>query len=224
MGKVISPLLTTITFLGALTIQNAMAQPVYWLNHLDFLPGDETVQVDYQSVQCPGTFGLAGLAITSTTLGDQGPSNENKVIEKGVPIPPDFLVNGVRVCYVTTSSSSFITQVRLCQLGSPPGFCVVQLDDGTDLIDPGPVCVDSATPFSGAIDPNPEDPGLEGALRLSLRVNFGDLGDTICLQGIGLIGTSPEKGKAQCLDGIDNDGDGYLDCDDSDCSEKPFCS
>jgi hypothetical protein len=207
-----------------LAMQNAVAQPVAWLNHLDFLPGDETVDVDYQSVECPGTSGLSGLAITSTTLGDNGPSFENKVISKGVPVSPGFKVNGVRVCYESTSAASFITQVRLCQLKSPPDSCVVQLDDGTDLTDPGPVCVNSATPFDGAIDPNPEDPDIEGALRLSLRVNFGDLGDTICLRGIGLIGTSPEKGAAKCLDLIDNDGDGATDCDDTACSKKPFCS
>ena len=222
MVKVIPSVVITLCI--SLAAPCALAQPIMWLNHLDFLPGDETVNVDFQSVQCPGTLGLSGLAITSTTLGDQGPSNENKVIEKGVPLPPDFEVNGVRVCYQSTSDQSFITQVRLCQLGSPPGFCLVQLDDGTDLTDTGPVCVNSATPFLGAIDPNPEDTDLEGALRLSLRVDFGDLGDTICLTGIGLIGTSPEKGAAMCNDLVDNDGDGDTDCDDTDCSGKPFCS
>ena len=200
---------------------SAFGQPILWLNHLDFLEGDSSVFVDFESVDCLG--GLSGLAITSSTLGENGASGGNKVVEKGIPVPPDFKINGVRVCYENSSAASFISQIRLCQLGSPPGFCYVQLDDGTDLTDPGPACVNSSTPFDGAIDPNPDDPDLEGALRLSLRVNFGNLGDTICLRGVGLIGTSPEKGAAACSDLIDNDGDGDTDCADSDCSDKPFC-
>lgn len=210
-----------LAFLTAGLVQSAQAQPVLWLNHLDFLEGDSTVDVDFQAVDCLG--GLSGLAITSTTTGENGPSGENKVIEKGVPVPPDFKVNGVRVCYENSSDTSFISQIRLCQLGSPPGFCIVRLDDGTDLTDMGPVCVDSSTPFGGAIDPNPDDADLEGALRLSLRVNFGNVNDTICLRGVGLIGIENEKGAAACSDFVDNDGDGDTDCDDSDCSDRPFC-
>ena len=215
----------TMIAIGCLMVfamQNALAQPIQWINHLDFLEGDSTVNADFQAVSCLG--GLSGLAITSTTLGENGPSGENKVVEKGIPVPPDFEINGVRVCYESSSSASFISQIRLCQLGSPPDFCLVQLDDGTDQTDPGPVCVNSTTPFSGAIDPNPDDPTLEGALRLSLRVNFGDLDDTICLRGVGLIHTTKEKGAAACSDLIDNDGDGDTDCADSECSGKPFCS
>lgn len=221
MKKTVFSSLVACACLMAFAMQSAFAQPVLWLNHLDFLEGDSTVFVDFQSVDCLG--GLSGLAITSSTLGEIGPSGENKVVEKGIPVPPDFMINGVRVCYENSSSLSFISQIRLCQLGSPPGFCLVQLDDGTDLTDTGPVCVNSSTPFDGAIDPNPDDPNLEGALRLSLRVNFGNLGDTICLRGVGLIGTSPEKGAAACSDLIDNDGDGDTDCADSDCSDRPFC-
>lgn len=203
--------------------QSAVAQPVQWINHLDFLPGDSTVLLDFQSYSCPGVGGLSGLAINSTTTGENGPSGGNKVIEKGLIVPHDFLVNGVRVCYENTSPNTFISQIRLCQLADPPSSCLVLLDDGADLVDPGPVCVNSSAPFLGAIDTNPDDPALEGALRLSLRVNFANTSDTICLRGVGLIGIENEKGAKRCTDGIDNDGDGLTDCDDSDCSNKPFC-
>jgi hypothetical protein len=54
----------------------------------------------------------------------------------------------------------------------------VLLDDGTDLTNPGPVCVNSS---ATSIDPNP------GALLLSLRVNFGNTADRIVVRGLGLL-------------------------------------
>lgn len=202
----------------------ASAQPVYWLNAFDLLPGDPTVATEVRAIDCPGVSGLAGVGITSSTLGEQGPDGENKVVFMGAPVPPDFDVNGVRVCYENTSAASYVSQVRLCELNSPSNTCTVRLDDGTDLTDPGPLCVNSAAPFGGAIEADTDDPNVEGALQLSLRVNFGDLADTICVRGVGLVGTSPEKGAARCTDGIDNDGDGDTDCADSACSDRPFCS
>lgn len=101
---------------------------------------------------------------------------------------PAFLVRGVRVCYEvseTTAAETFISQIRIAQLGDPPDFALVQLDDGTDPLDNGPVCVNSEAPFVGPVEANPA--GLEGSILLSLRVNFGDTADTICLRGVGLI-------------------------------------
>ena len=49
------------------------------------------------------------------------------------------------------------------------------------LDDPGPLCVDSAAPNGGPIDPIP------GGLRLSFRVNYGSTADTIVLQGVALL-------------------------------------
>jgi hypothetical protein len=212
-----------IAFIGACAAQSALAQPVYWLNHLDLLPGDETVITDFEAVSCPGGT-LSGLAITSSTTGETGPVDQNKVVAMGVEVPPDFEINGVRVCYENSSEGSFISQIRLCQLLSPPDSCLVRLDDGTDLTDPGPVCVTSAAPSNGPIETGADIEGVEGPVRLSLRVNFGDTADNICLRAVGLVGTSKEQGASACDDGIDNDGDGDTDCDDSECADKPFCS
>ncbi|HSR51382.1 MAG TPA: hypothetical protein VLV83_11180 [Acidobacteriota bacterium] len=228
MRRIISlhTLILFFCFMAFILPQNAFAQPIQWINHLDFLPGDSSVEVEFNAVSCPGTGGLAGLAITSSTLGDSVAGGGNKVVETGVNVPYDFLVNGVRVCYENTSSATHISQVRLCQLNSPPDSCLVVLDDPAALSDPGPVCVNSAAPFFGPVSTNPDDPTSEGALRLSLRINTGDVGDTICLTGVGLIGVPgnpPEQGARLCQDGVDNDNDGDVDCADSDCADRPFC-
>jgi len=150
-----------------------------WINHLDFLPGDPSVTTSFNAVNSGIGGGLSGLVITSTTLGEDAVGGGNKVIEKGVQVPPWYLVTGVRVCYELKNTRSFISQIRLAQLQDPPGTALVVLDDGTDLTAIGPTCVDS-TPASAPINL------ADGALRLSLRVNFADLTDAIVLRGVGL--------------------------------------
>jgi hypothetical protein len=110
-------------------------------------------------------------------LGDTGEGGVNKVVEKGLQVPPGFLITGVRVCYELANPRSFITQIRLAQVQDPPSSALVLLDDGTDLTNPGPICVNSAS--------TPIDPSL-GAVRLSLRVNFGGPGDEIVLRAVAL--------------------------------------
>lgn len=150
-----------------------------WINHLDLTPGDSTILTSFSSTNSGVGSGLSGLIIQSTTLGEIDSLNGNKAMEMGVQVPPHFAVAGVRVCYESTSSASFISQIRLAQLQDPPSTAVVKLDDPTDLTNPGPICVDSAA------TPVPVDPIL-GAIRLSLRVNFGVLTDKIVVRGLGL--------------------------------------
>lgn len=149
-----------------------------WINHLDFLPGDSSVLLTFNSTTSGIGSGLSGLTINSTTIGDFSIKEwGEKVIEKGIQVPPGFLIKGVRVCYELSNTRSFITQIRLAQLQNPPRAAVVMLDDPTDLTDAGPICVDSA--------PTTVDPG-RGAVRLDLRVNYGDTSDSIVLLGVGL--------------------------------------
>jgi len=148
-----------------------------WINHLDFLPGDEDVWLTFSSTNSGVGNGLSGLIIHSTTVGDISMEVGDKVVEKGVQVPPGFLIKGVRVCYELSNARSFITQIRLAQLQNPPSAVVVMLDDGTDLTNPGPVCVDSALT---TVDPS------QGGVRLDLRLNFGDTSDRIVLLGVGL--------------------------------------
>ena len=51
----------------------------------------------------------------------------------------------------------------------------------TDLTATGPVCVNSAPPFAGRIDPE------AGSLLVSLRLTYGDTADRIVVRGLGLL-------------------------------------
>lgn len=152
-------------------------EEMLWLNHFDLLPGDESVQTSYNAVNSGVGGGLTGLVITSTTTGDNAEGGGNKVVHMAVAVPPGYFVTGVRVGYELTNSNSYIGQIRLAQVEDPPGTAAVRLDDGTAQTDPGPIHVDSS---SARIDP------ADGAILLSLRVNFGDIADRIVVRSLGL--------------------------------------
>ena len=164
----------------ALAVPAVQADELLWIDHLGMLAGDPSVSVACNAINSGGGGGLSGLIVESSTLGEDAEGGGNKVVETAVQVPPGYLVDGVRVCYEYSSAASFISQVRLAQVQDPPDTASVLLDDGTDLLDPGPVCVDSAAPFAETIDPAP------GALLLSLRVNFGDTADRIVVRGVAL--------------------------------------
>jgi hypothetical protein len=149
-----------------------------WINHLDLVPGGLEVDTSYNSTTSGVGTGLSGLIITSTTIGETFTGGGNKVVEKGLEVPPNYNITGVRVCYETTSALSFISQIRLDQLQDPPATALVLLDDGTDLTNVGPICVNSAVT---SVNPS------QGAVRLSLRVNFGNIADKIVIRGLGLL-------------------------------------
>jgi hypothetical protein len=96
----------------------------------------------------------------------------------GLEVPPGYLIRGVRVCYELSSRRSFISQIRLAQVQTPPQSAIVLLDDGTDQTNPGPICVDSAA--------TTVDPSL-GEVLLSLRVKFGNTSDKIVVRALGLL-------------------------------------
>ena len=173
----IKDLITRVTNLESAANQNA----VMWINHLDLVPGGAEVETSFDSTNSGVGGGLSGLIVTSTTPGETFTGGGNKVIEKGLQVPPNYKITGVRVCYESTSATTFISQIRLDQLQDPPSTALVMLDDGTDLTNPGPVCVDSAA--------TSVDPSL-GAVRLSLRVNFDATTfatDRIVIRGLGLL-------------------------------------
>lgn len=156
---------------------------VYWLNHLDLLPGDPSVKTSFNAVSSGVGGGLAGLVITSTTTGEVTSGGGNKVVWMGVESPLNQRIAGVRVCYEYStgkkSSSTYVSQIRLAQVQTPPTTAQVLLDDGTDQTDPGPICVNSKP----AVDIDPS----QGPLLLSLRVNFANTADKIVIRGLGLI-------------------------------------
>jgi hypothetical protein len=167
------------TMAGALFLSplSAQADELMWIDHLGFLAGDPSVDVSFNAVNSGVGGGLAGLIIESSTSGEEAEGGGNKVVETGLSVPPGYLVEGVRVCYELSSEASFISQIRLAQVQDPPSTATVVLDDATDLTSPGPVCADSAV-----TSVNPAD----GAVLLSLRVNFGDIGDRIVVRGVAL--------------------------------------
>jgi hypothetical protein len=181
-GNPIAALQSQIKDLSKLITDAANQSTIMWINHLDLVPGGDEVQTFFDSTNS-GVGGLSGLIVMSTTAGDTFTGGGNKVIEKGLQVPPNYKITGVRICYESSSATSFITQIRLAQLQDPPSTALVMLDDGTDLTNTGPVCVNSATPVT------PIDPSL-GAVRLSLRVNFDATAfatDKIVIRGLGLL-------------------------------------
>jgi hypothetical protein len=152
--------------------------PILWVNHFDLLPGDPSVVSTSANSTSSGVGGgLTGLVITSTTTGEVDSLGGSKVVHMALDLPRITTIRGVRVCYELTSSSSFISQIRLAQVQDPPSSALVLLDDGTDLVDPGPRCADSEPTLIRSWD---------GSVLLSLRVNFGDVDDKIVIRALGL--------------------------------------
>ena len=148
-----------------------------WINHFALLPGDSSVKTSFEAVSSGVGGGLTGLVITSTTTGEVAAGGGNKVVHMALEVPPGYTVNGVRVGYELTSSSSFISQIRLAQVQSPPQTASVILDDPTDHTDKGPKDVDSAPTSIDA---------AAGPLLLSLRAKFGSTSDKIVIRSLGL--------------------------------------
>lgn len=164
------------------TNKRAVALPqrptVMWINHFDLLPGDPSVTTSFNAVSSGVGGGLTGLVIQSSTTGENATGGGNKVVHMGLQVQPGFLIKGVRVCYELSNKRSFISQIRLAQIQNPPQSAIVQLDDGTDQTNPGPICVNST---ATSVDPS------VGEVLLSLRVNFGNTADKIVVRALGLL-------------------------------------
>lgn len=154
-----------------------LRKKIMWINHFDLLPGDSSVTTSVNAISSGVGGGLTGLVIHSSTTGEIANGGGNKVVHMGLQVPPGYAVKGVRICYELSNSRSFISQIRLAQVQTPPQSANVELDDPTDLTNPGPICVDSATTTI--------NPAL-GALLLSLRVKFGNTADRIVVRALGL--------------------------------------
>mgnify|MGYP000887219280 CR=1 FL=1 len=146
-------------------------------NYFDLLPGGPEVTTTFNSTSSGVGGGLTGLVIHSSTLGDTFTDGGNKVVQMALDLPKNTIVTSVRLCYELSSAESFVSQIRLAQVQDPPAAAVVLLDDGTNLTDPGPICVDSATTSIKANG---------GAILLSLRTDFGDVADRIVVRALGL--------------------------------------
>jgi hypothetical protein len=186
-----NPLAALESQIAALQSQiGALTQPataLMWINHLDIVRGDVDVVTSFNATTSGVGGGLSGLIIQSSTSGDTSVSGGNKVVEKGLQVPPGWLIRGVRVCYELSNARSFITQIRLDQVQPTPSTALVLLDDGTDQTAPGPICVNSTSlPAGFEVDPS------AGGVRLSLRLFFDAAGiigageDRIVIRALGL--------------------------------------
>ena len=150
---------------------------IMWINHFDLLPGDSSVTTSFNAVSSGVGGGLTGLVVQSSTLGNTAAGGGNKVVHMGLQVPPGYLIKSVRLCYELSNQRSFIDDIRLAQVQSPPQTAVVKLDDATPQTNAGPICTDSA---STTVDPS------LGEVLLSLRLNFGNTGDKIVIRALGL--------------------------------------
>jgi hypothetical protein len=156
---------------------NPVGPQIAWVNHFALLPGGAEVTTTFNSTSSGIGGGLTGLVIHSSTTGETFADGGNKVVHMALDLPKNTIITGVRVCYELTDPDTHISQIRLAQVQDPPASALVLLDDGTDLVDVGPVCVDSAGTFIKAAD---------GAVLLSLRVAFADVADAIVVRALGL--------------------------------------
>ncbi len=153
----------------------------WWVNHLDLLPGDQSVQISFDADHDP-RGGLAGLVVTSANAGNQSSGGGDKVVwlalESGFC---DFLY-GITVCYQvynTTAAPTSIDLIRVAQVLDPPSQAVVLWEDYTDRTYPGPVCATCLLP--------PKAKSIKtwkGPLYLYLRVNFASPEDVIVIRGL----------------------------------------
>jgi hypothetical protein len=151
---------------------------IMWINHFDFLPGDPSITTSSNAITSGIGGGLTGLVIESNTTGENAIGGGNKVVHRALEVPPGSIIKEVRVCYESTSNATYISQIRLSQVQDPPSSATVLMDDGTDLVNPGPICVNST---ETSVDPS------QGPTLLDLRLNFGNTADKIVLRGVGLI-------------------------------------
>src|SRR4030095_9847438 len=168
---------TKVSATGTTKDPKLIRKTIMWVNHFDLLPGDPSVTTSFNAVSSGVGGGLTALVVHSSTTGEIAQGGGNKVVHMGLQVPPGYSIRGVRVCYELSNKRSFISQIRLSQIQSPPQSALVLLDDANDQTNPGPICVDSAS-----TNVNPE----AGEVLLDLRVNFGNTADKIAIRAVGL--------------------------------------
>ncbi len=156
---------------------------VIWLNHLDLRPGEDEVRTTFGGTSTGVPVEASGIVLQSITTGDRYLDGEPKEVRMAAGAPPGVRVVGVRVCYALSNARSFITHIRLAQLEQAGAQSAAAIEDGTDLIAEGPVCVDTT---GASVDPG------AGPLLLSLRLQFGNTADRVIVRGLGLLVEPPQ--------------------------------
>ena len=148
-----------------------------WINPLVAYPmgpnGPKTTMID------AGICDASDIACTPSALEITSKSvvteNDSQWIAFPLTVPDGATIKGVKVYYSINAgnpSNTYITQTRLAQM-TTPDVASVMMDDGTDLMGPGPTAHVSNTSYS-----------ITGANELNLRVVIGDPADSIVIGGI----------------------------------------
>jgi hypothetical protein len=141
-----------------------MSTDILWLSPTDFVSGDKSLRISYPSVTHPAVF------VNAKTPGDL------KWIYLGLRVPLYHDIQAIHVCYQLSNRRSFISQVRLVEMQTPDQ-AVVRHDDPTDLL--STTARSYRSPLVRAFRPG-------AAVSLALRLNFGNVADTITLGAIGI--------------------------------------
>ena len=136
----------------------------HWKSADCYVNGDPTLKLQYANVS------FAHTKITCTSPGDL------KWIDMGIEVPAGTIIKGIIICYQLSNSRSFISQVRLTEQ-TTPNVRLVHHDDPTDLLSTAPVCFTSVVHYGAPFN---------GAINLSLRLNFTNAGDSIMLGAVGV--------------------------------------
>src|SRR5262245_59865343 len=97
-----------------------------WMSPTDYVTGDPTLVISYPFMAHPSTI------VTCTAPGNF------KWIWLGLRLPPNASIEAITICYQISnpnpqiSPQSFISQVRLLEMGTPDKV-TVRHDDPTDL-------------------------------------------------------------------------------------------
>ncbi len=140
-------------------------QKTIWLSPTDYVTGDPALQIEYPSVSHPSTI------VTSETTGDL------KWISLSLRLPEDTIIEEVIICYQVSNARSFISQLRLAEMGTPD-HVLVRHDDPTDLQSTTPARYSSLVP--GVV------PARGTAMMLELRLTFQDTEDRISFGAVGV--------------------------------------
>ncbi len=163
---------------AAMTAAWPASGDVYWLNHLELVPGSDRLKVTYSSTSSLVGGGTAGITITCTASGE---SNLYEVY-MGVEAPLNQRIAGVRVCYEYSTgqnpSPTYISGIRMIQIKNPTGAAIV-LQDTKARVNPGPLWADTDVVYD--IDPG------KGPLLLIMKFKFANTKDRVAIRGLGLI-------------------------------------
>jgi hypothetical protein len=106
---------TSLQFLSAGGDQNLMTanaegfimQETIWVSPTEYVTGDASLEISYPFAGHPNTI------VTSKTPGDL------KWFSMGLRLPQNVSIEDIIICYQVSNKRSFISQVRLSEMGAP---------------------------------------------------------------------------------------------------------